>query len=142
MSKPMYPCLWFGKDARQAAEFYCSVFPDSEILEENPFVISFKINGQYIMGLKDRPKDLFFSDAFSMVIPCRDQKEIDHYWAHFTSDGGQENQCGWCRDKFGFSWQVVPEKLGGWMADPIKGPRVVQAFMKMKKFDIATLENA
>jgi predicted 3-demethylubiquinone-9 3-methyltransferase (glyoxalase superfamily) len=76
------------------------------------------------------------------VIPCKDQEEIDHYWYRLIADGGEESMCGWCKDKFGFSWQVIPANLGALMSDPEKGPRVMQAFMKMKKFDLATLQSA
>ena len=83
-----------------------------------------------------------FNEAVSFVIPCKDQAEIDHYWYKLTADGGQESMCGWCADKFGLWWQVVPAILGELMSDREKGPRVVQAFMKMRKFDIATLLDA
>jgi predicted 3-demethylubiquinone-9 3-methyltransferase (glyoxalase superfamily) len=83
-----------------------------------------------------------FNEAVSFVIPCKDQEEIDHYWYKLIADGGQESQCGWCKDKFGLSWQVVPTILGELMSDPEKGQRVVQAFMKMRKFDIEALQNA
>ena len=83
-----------------------------------------------------------FNEAVSFVIPCKDQAEIDHYWYKLTADGGQESMCGWCKDKFGLSWQVVPVMLGELMSDPQKGPRVVQAFMQMRKFDLDVLQKA
>jgi len=87
--------------------------------------------------------DLFkFNEAVSFVINCKDQEEINYYWNKLTTDGGSEGNCGWCKDKYGLSWQVVPAILGELMSDPEKGQRVVQAFLKMKKFDIETLENA
>ena len=83
-----------------------------------------------------------FNEAVSFVIPCKDQQEIDHYWYKLTADGGKEGNCGWCKDKFGLSWQVVPAMLGELMSNPENGKRVVQAFMKMGKFDIEALKNA
>lgn len=76
------------------------------------------------------------------AIPCRDQEEIDYYWHSLISGGGSEGNCGWCKDKFGFSWQVVPAMLGEWMSDPERAPRVVQAFLGMKKMDMGMLRNA
>lgn len=85
------------------------------------------------------PQPFTFSEGVSIVIPCDTQEEIDHFWNRFTQDGGDESMCGWCHDKFGVWWQVIPAVLPKLMADPEKGQRVVQAFMKMKKFDIQTL---
>lgn len=141
MANPTYPCLWFDGQAKEAATFYCSIFPNSKITGENPMVVRWELNGVEYMGLNGGP--LFnFTEAVSFVVECETQEEIDHYWNHFTSNGGVESQCGWCKDKFGVSWQVVPKILGELMADPEKSPRVVQAFMQMKKFDIATLLKA
>ncbi len=141
MNNQIYPCLWFDGQARAAADFYCSVFPNSKIIIDNGMVVNFELNGQLYMGLNGG--DMFkFNEAVSFVIPCDDQQEIDHYWNKLTADGGQESMCGWCKDKFGVSWQVVPAILGKLMSDPEKGQRVVQAFMKMRKFDIDTLLTA
>jgi predicted 3-demethylubiquinone-9 3-methyltransferase (glyoxalase superfamily) len=137
----MYPCLWFDGQARAAAEFYCSIFPNSKIINDSGMVVNFELNGQFFMGLNGGPH-FKFNEAVSFVIPCADQTEIDHYWNKLTADGGKEGNCGWCKDRFGLSWQVVPTILGQLMSDPENGARVVQAFMKMKKFDIATLKNA
>lgn len=142
MKKQIYPCLWFEHEAKAAAEFYCSVFPNSKILNESSIVVNFELNGTYFMALNDKRPLQDFNESISFVIPCEDQKEIDYYWDKLTTDGGKENMCGWGTDKFGISWQVVPTILGRLMSDPEKGQRVVQAFMKMKKFDIETLENA
>jgi predicted 3-demethylubiquinone-9 3-methyltransferase (glyoxalase superfamily) len=141
MTKQLYPCLWFDGNARTAADFYCSIFPGSKILHDSGMVVNFELNGQLFMGLNGGPH-FTFNEAVSFVIPCKDQAEIDHYWYKLIADGGQESMCGWCKDKFGLSWQVVPEILGQLMSDPEKAPRVMQAFMKMKKFDIAALQNA
>ena len=137
----LYPCLWFDGQAKAAAEFYCRIFPNSKIISETPIVVTFELNAQTFMGLNGGA--LFkFNEAVSFFINCKDQDEIDYYWNSLTSDGGQEGNCGWCKDKFGLSWQVVPSKLGTLLSHPEKGQRVMQAFMKMKKFDIALLEKA
>ncbi len=142
MTKQMYPCLWFEKEAKTAAEFYCKVFPNSKILNQSPVVINFELNGTHYMALNDKRPPQDFNESVSFVIPCQNQREIDYYWNALTADGGKESMCGWCTDKFGVSWQVVPEILGELMSNPDKGQRVVQAFMKMKKFDIEALKNA
>ena len=141
MKPQMYPCLWFDGQARAAADFYCTIFPNSKILNDSGMVVNFELNGQFFMGLNGGD-NYQFNEAVSFVIPCKDQEEIDHYWYKLTADGGEEGKCGWCKDKFGLSWQVVPARLGELLSNPQKGPRVVQAFMKMKKFEIEALENA
>lgn len=137
----MYPCLWFDGQAKAAADFYCTIFPNSKIINDSGMVVNFELNGQFFMGLNGGP-NYQFNEAVSFVIPCKDQQEVDYYWDKLTKDGGKEDQCGWCKDKFGLSWQVVPTILNELMSDPAKSQRVVQAFMKMKKFDIETLKNA
>lgn len=92
------------------------------------------------MALNGGPK-FTFNESVSLVVNCDTQEEIDHYWEKLTQ-GGAESRCGWLKDKYGLSWQIVPSMLGTWMSDPEKGPRVMQAFLRMNKFDIATLENA
>lgn len=141
MTKQMHPCLWFDGQAKAAADFYCSIFPNSKIINDSGMVVNFELNGQFFMGLNGG-NHFKFNEAVSFVIPCNDQREIDHYWYKLIADGGQEGNCGWCKDKFGLSWQVVPSMLGELMSEPGKGQRVVQAFMKMKKFDIEGLKNA
>jgi len=141
MTNQIYPCLWFDGQAQAAAAFYCSIFPNSKIINDSGVVVNFELNGQPYMGLNGG--DLFkFNEAVSFVINCKDQEEINYYWNKLTTDGGSEGNCGWCKDKYGLSWQVVPAILGELMSDPEKGQRVVQAFLKMKKFDIETLENS
>jgi len=106
-------------------------------------VVSFQLEGQQFTALNGGP--LFkFSEAFSFVVSCENQQEIDDYWNKLTSGGGQESQCGWLKDKFGFSWQIVPTALGKLMTDkdPKKANRVMQALLQMKKLDLATLEQA
>lgn len=163
MTGQLYPCLWFDGQAKAAAEFYCSLFnnstlktgpPSKEFLSQfpekfenaritsnTPMVVTWVINGQKFMGLNGGP-NFKFNEAVSFVIECDTQEEIDYYWNNLTSGGGEESMCGWCKDRFGVSWQIVPKVLGKLMADPVKGQRVIAAFMKMRKFDIATLLNA
>ena len=141
MKKQMYPCLWFNGQARAAADFYCTIFPNSKIINDSGMVVNFELNGQFFMGLNGGD-NFQFNEAVSFVIPCKDQGEIDYYWYKLIADGGQESMCGWCKDKFGLSWQVVPTILGELMSNPENGQRVVQAFMKMRKFDIEALQNA
>ncbi len=141
MNNQLYPCLWYDGQARAAAEMYCTIFPNSKIISDSGMVVIFELNGQRFMGLNGGPH-FKFNEAVSFVIPCKDQEEIDHYWYKLIADGGQESMCGWCKDKFGMSWQVVPEILGELMSNPESGQRVVQAFMKMKKFDIEVLRKA
>ena len=142
MAKQIYPCLWFESQAKEAADFYCGIFPNSKILNSSPMVVNFQLNGAHVMALNDRRPPQEFSEAFSFVIPCEDQREIDHYWNSLTADGGKESMCGWCTDKFGISWQVIPAILGELMSTPEKAQRVVAAFLKMRKMDIQTLINA
>lgn len=141
MTQPLYPCLWFDGKAKEAATFYCSIFPNSKILVETPLVVNWEIDGRKFMGLNGGPM-FKHSEAVSFVINCKDQAEIDHYWNSLIADGGQESMCGWCKDKFGVSWQVIPEILETLMRDAERAPRVMQAFLKMKKFDIEALMNA
>lgn len=140
MSNQIYPCLWFDGQAKSAAEFYCSVFNNSRITSENPMVVSFELNGKQFMGLNGGPQ-FKFNEAVSFVVNCDTQEEIDFYWDKLTADG-KEGQCGWLTDKFGLSWQIVPTILSKLLSDPEKAPRVVQAFMQMKKFDIEKLKAA
>lgn len=137
MKKPIYPCLWFDGQAKEAAEFYCSIFKNSYITHETPKVVGFELNGRQFMGLNGGPM-FKFNESVSFVIECADQKEIDYYWEKLT-EGGQESMCGWLKDKFGVSWQVVPAILGELMTNPEKAPKVFAAFQNMQKFDIAKL---
>ncbi len=140
MTKQIYPCLWFDGKAKEAAEYYCSIFKDAKITAENPMVVTFELNGNKFMGLNGGPQ-YKFSPATSFVVECDTQTEIDHFWEKL-GEGGRYDQCGWLDDKFGVSWQIVPSILGKLMSDPQRAPRVVDAFMKMSKFDIQQLENA
>lgn len=139
MKNPIYPCLWFDGQAQEAAKFYCSIFPNSKITADNQMVVTFELDGKKFMGLNGGP-NFTFNEAVSFVIDCDTQGEIDHYWEKLTSGGGQEGNCGWLKDKYGMSWQVVPTVLPKLLSDPEKSQKVLDAYLKMKKFDIKTLE--
>ena len=140
MKNPIYPCLWFDGKAKDAATFYCEIFPNSKILSENPIAVNFELNGNKFMALNGGTT-YKLTPANSYVIECENQEEIDHYW-HQLGNEGVYNQCGWLEDKFGVSWQIIPTVLGKLMSNPEKSQRVMAAFMKMTKFDIEKLENA
>ena len=140
MKSPIYNCLWFDGQAKAAATFYCSIFDNSKITVDTPMVVNFELDGKKFMALNGGPQ-FKFNEAISLVVDCETQSEIDYYWSKLTEDG-EEGQCGWLKDKFGVSWQIVPTILGSLMTDPTKTQRVMQAFMQMKKFDIETLKNA
>jgi len=158
MQQNIIPCLWFDGTAKEAVEFYISVFPNSKIINTEYYpheglldfqeklagkelTIEFDLNGNRFTALNAGP-EFKFNEAVSFVVPCKDQEEIDYYWYKLIAGGGKESMCGWCKDKFGLSWQVVPTILGELMSNPENGQRVVQAFMKMRKFDIEALQNA
>jgi predicted 3-demethylubiquinone-9 3-methyltransferase (glyoxalase superfamily) len=150
------PCLWFDGNALEAAQFYTSIFPNSSIdhVQRSPadtpsgkegtvLIVLFTLAGQSYQALNGGPHDKF-NDAISMSLSCADQAEVDDYWDKLTADGGKPVQCGWLKDRYGMSWQIVPrratELLSG--SDPLKAKRVMQAIMKMVKIDIAALERA
>lgn len=154
MSK-ISPMLWFDKEAGEAAEFYVSIFPNSKILSTSRYpegsmgepgavmVVEFEIDGFKVAGLNAGPM-FKFSEATSFVIDCDGQAEVDRYWDALLAGGGQESQCGWLKDRFGFSWQVVPRQLGQLMSsgDAARAGRVTAAMMQMVKLDVAKLEAA
>ena len=149
------PFLWFDNNAEEAAQFYTSIFKNSKILTVSRYgdagpgpkgsvmVVNFQLAGQDFIALNGGPR-FKFSEAFSFVVNCENQQEVDEYWRRLTADGGVESQCGWLKDKFGFSWQIVPTVLGKLMSnkDPKKANRVMQVLLQMKKLDIAKLEQA
>jgi len=141
MTNQFYPCLWFDNQAQDAAKFYCSVFKSSKITADNQMVVAFELNGKKFIGLNAGPQ-FQFNEAISFVVDCETQEEIDYYWNKLMADGGNEGSCGWLKDKFGVSWQIVPTVLPKLLSDPGKAQKVMQAYMQMKKFDIKTLENA
>ncbi len=140
MKNTMYPCLWFDGQAKQAAEFYCGIFKNSRILTDTPMVVKFELNGAVFMGLNAGPQ-FKFTEAISFVVECETQDEIDAYWSKLTA-GGKEIECGWLKDKFGLSWQIVPAILGKLMSDPQKAPQVMKIINKTVKFNIEELESA
>jgi len=149
------PFLWFDDKAEEAAKFYCSVFPNSKIItttrygEAGPgpkgsvMTVEFELDGQRVVGLNGGPH-FHFSEAFSFTIECKTQAEVDGYWDKLVAGGGEHSQCGWLKDRFGFSWQVVPKVLLEMIADPDpkKAQRTMAAMMKMRKLEIAPLEQA
>ena len=141
MTKQIYPCLWFDNQAKEAAEFYCSIFENARITQDNQMVVIFELNGKKFMALNGGPQ-FTFNEAVSFVVECETQEEIDNHWNSLTADGGSEGNCGWLKDKFGVSWQIVPGILPKLMSNQEKAPKVIEAFMKMKKFNIQELENA
>jgi predicted 3-demethylubiquinone-9 3-methyltransferase (glyoxalase superfamily) len=141
MTNQIFPCLWFDGKAKEAAEFYCTVFKNSKIISDSPLVVMFELNGNKFMGLNGGPK-FNFDEAVSFVVNCETQEEIDDYWDKFTADGGEESMCGWLKDKFGLSWQIVPSNISKLMSNPEKAQRVMQAILQMKKLDIKKLEEA
>ncbi len=141
MAYPIYPCLWYDGQAKAAAEYYCGIFKDARIIQENPMVVHWEMGGSRFMGLNGGPQ-FKFSEAVSIVKICETQEEIDYYWDSLTANGGEESMCGWLKDKFGLSWQIVPSILEELMADPVRGQRAMGALMQMKKLDIEGLLNA
>ncbi len=141
MQNCIFPCLWFNGNAKEAADFYCSVFKNSKITSENPMVVMFELDGKQFMGLNGGP-EFVFNEAVSFVVNCDTQQEIDHYWNTLTANGGKESQCGWLKDKFGVSWQIVPSMMGQIMSDPERAQRVMHVLMPMKKLNIEELVNA
>ena len=141
MTKQIFPCLWFDGKAKAAATFYCTVFKNSKIIDDTPMVVIFELNGSKFMGLNGGPQ-FKFDEAISFVVNCDTQDEIDYYWEKLTSNGGQESMCGWLKDQFGVSWQIVPSNIGKLMTDPEKVQRIMKVIMTMKKLDIEALNNA
>lgn len=141
MISHIYPCLWFEKDAINAAKFYCNIFPNSEILSENTWVVNFSLNGEKIMLLNGGNYHKL-SEAVSLVVECDTQEEIDFYWKKLLQNGGKEKACGWLSDQFGVCWQIVPKVLGELMSNPETAQKVFLAFQSMVKFDIQALKDA
>jgi len=148
------PCLWFDTQGEDAAKFYTSVFPNSRVTDVTRYgeagprpagmalTVEFELDGQAYTALNGGP-EFTFSEALSFQIDCKDQDEVDHYWTQL-SEGGEEGPCGWLKDKFGLSWQVVPRALPELLGDPDqeKAQRVMAAMMGMKKIDVAGLQRA
>ena len=152
------PFLWFDNQAEEAAKFYTSIFPNSQVGTVSRYdeasakasgrpsgtamVVSFTLNGQEFTALNGGPV-FKFTEAISFVINCDGQEEVDMYWEKLSAVSESE-QCGWCKDKYGLSWQIIPKQLGEFLSDPDseKSGRVMQAMLSMKKIDVAGLKNA
>ena len=148
------PCLWFDTEGEDAAKLYTSVFPNSKILEIARYgsagprpegtvmTVSFELDGQKFLALNGGP-EFKFSEAISFQVSCKTQAEVDAFWSKL-SEGGEEGPCGWLKDRFGLSWQIVPTALPELLGDPDqeKSQRVMAAMLKMKKIDIGELERA
>jgi predicted 3-demethylubiquinone-9 3-methyltransferase (glyoxalase superfamily) len=149
------PCLWFDNNGEEAAKFYTSIFKNSKVgaisrygegaplPKGTALTVSFQLESQDFMALNGGPM-FKFNEAISFVVNCETQDEIDDYWKKLTADGGQEVQCGWLKDKYGLSWQIVPTAISKWMQDkdPARTARVMQALMQMVKLDIRALQQA
>jgi predicted 3-demethylubiquinone-9 3-methyltransferase (glyoxalase superfamily) len=159
MAQKITPFLWFDNQAEEAAAFYTSIFNDARIgssadYEEEAaakvgkskgsvMVANFEIAGQRFIALNGGPK-FKFNESISFVIDCKDQEEVDYYWSRLTADGGEESMCGWLKDKFGLSWQVVPSVLGELIggSDKEGAQRTMHAMLQMQKLDIQKLKDA
>jgi predicted 3-demethylubiquinone-9 3-methyltransferase (glyoxalase superfamily) len=149
------PNLWFDNDAEEAANFYVSIFPNSRIVSKADYtdadpnkagqvmVVEWELDGQRFVGINGGPQ-FKFSEAVSFAVNCDDQQAIDYYWEKLTADGGEEGPCGWCKDKYGLSWQVTPTGMDQLFANPdkSKAERAMRAMYEMKKLDIAALNAA
>jgi predicted 3-demethylubiquinone-9 3-methyltransferase (glyoxalase superfamily) len=149
------PFLWFNGTAEEAMNLYVSVFKNSRIVEVSRFegdgpgpsgqvmTATFELEGQQFMALNGGP-EFPFNEGVSFFVNCETQSEVDELWDKLCADGGQASQCGWLKDKFGLSWQIIPTALGRMLGDPdpVKSKRVMQAMLQMHKIDIATLEQA
>ncbi len=147
--------LWFDTEGLEAAEFYTSVFKNSEINKVTYYpegaprpagtvlTVDFTLDGQAFTALNGGP-EFKFSEAISLLVNCEDQAEVDYYWEQLTADGGEESVCGWLKDKYGLSWQIVPTRLVELLEqeDKDKAQRVMQAMLQMKKIEVAELERA
>ena len=154
MPRQITPSLWFDTEAEQAANFYVSVFDNARIVQITHYgdagprpagtvlTVEFELNGQSFVGINGGPQ-FTFDEAVSFQIPCESQDEVDYFW-DLLSEGGAEGQCGWLKDRFGLSWQVVPTEMGEILGDPdpARSQRAMQAMLGMAKLDVAALPRA
>ncbi len=148
------PFLWFDTQAEDAAKFYAGIFPNSKIVSVSRYgeagpgpkgsvmTVAFELDGRPFVALNGGPQ-FKFTEAISFVVDCKSQEEVDRYWAKLSA-GGEEGPCGWLKDRYGLSWQIVPSALGEMMSDPdpAKAKRVTQAMLGMKKLDVEALRKA
>ena len=146
-------CLWYDDKGEEAADFYVSLFPNSRVISVTRYgegmmmpkglamLTRFSLDGTEFAALNGGAH-FKLTEAASLVALCEDQREIDRLWDALTADGGTESQCGWLKDRFGLSWQIIPDGVDRMMSDPVKGPRVWEAIMPMKKIDLAALKAA
>ena len=138
MSQKIVPSLWFDTQAEEAAKFYVSIFGgDSKVISANPMSATFELAGQRYMALNGGPR-FKFTEAISLFVNCEDQAEVDRYWNALIAGGGSPSRCGWLKDKYGLSWQIIPTTLMRLMGDP----KVQKAMMGMEKIIVAELERA
>ena len=143
------PCLWFDNNAEEAVEFYKTVFASTKLISADKIpdgktiVVFFEIEGQQFMGINGGPM-FKHSEAFSIYVDCKSQEEVDTIWEKMTSNGGAESMCGWLKDKFGISWQIIPARMIELMKDknPVKSKRVMNAMLQMRKIDMKKIEEA
>jgi predicted 3-demethylubiquinone-9 3-methyltransferase (glyoxalase superfamily) len=143
------PFLWFDNQAEEAMNFYTSIFKNSKIgnINRGPdgkaFSVTFQLEGQEFMALNAGPQ-FKFTEAISFFVDCKTQEEVDELWQKLTADGGEEGNCGWLKDKYGLSWQIIPTALGEMLndPDPVKAQRAMQAMLQMNKIDIQKLKDA
>jgi predicted 3-demethylubiquinone-9 3-methyltransferase (glyoxalase superfamily) len=141
MSNKITPFLWFDADPQEIVDYYLSIFKDGQALHVNPAFATFVLHGQEFMALKAGPT-FKFNEAVSFFVRCADQAEVDYFWNALTANGGAPGQCGWLKDRYGLSWQIIPNRLGELMGDPKTAKGAHQAMMQMQKIDIAGLEQA
>jgi predicted 3-demethylubiquinone-9 3-methyltransferase (glyoxalase superfamily) len=141
--KKITPFLWFDKQAEDAMNYYVSIFKNAKVIHASPQMVQFELDGQEFIGLNAGPQ-FKFNEAVSFYVDCKDQAEVDYFWNALIADGGEESMCGWLKDKYGLSWQIIPKQLGELMGDPDpeKSKRVMDAMLKMQKIIVDDLQKA
>ena len=147
--KKITPFLWFDTEAEEAMNLYISIFKNSKVLGVTPgpngraMSVNFELEGQEFIGLNAGP-EFKFNESISFLVNCNSQAEVDELWEKLTADGGEESRCGWLKDKYGLSWQIIPTALGEMLGDPNpeKAGRAMQAMLQMNKIDIQALQQA
>ena len=156
MSDKITPCLWFDARAEEAANYYCSIFKNSQVVETSYYgeggpqpagtvlMVVFEIDGLKFQLLNGGSVDFHFNESISFSVSCEDQAEVDHYWERLTEDGGEPGPCGWLKDKYGLSWQIVPKQLLELLGDPDpkRAQAAMQCMMGQSKIVVAEVQNA